>query len=161
VAWTAAWELRVLGEVARELLAIRLRSDQADYLLSPIVHRTIYVALHNTIDYKGFRSRFSFWPTELTRCSGIRPMNTFDPYIAAERAREAYRTTIAQFEPLLDGMEAEARDTARNLIQHYLGPDHKVTNMESFFAALVQALKAAREQGQVDCSDQMGISKPR
>jgi hypothetical protein len=88
-------------------------------------------------------------------------MNTFDPYIAAERAREAYRTTIAQFEPLLDGVEAEARETARNLIQRYLGPDHKVTNMESLFAALVQALKAAREQGQVDCSDQMRISKPR
>ena len=88
-------------------------------------------------------------------------MNTFDPYIAADRAREAYRTTIAQFEPLLDGMEAEARETARNMIQHYLGPDHKVTNIESFFAALVQALKAAREQGQVDCSDQIGISKPR
>jgi hypothetical protein len=87
-------------------------------------------------------------------------MNTFDPYIAAERAREAYRTTIAQFE-LLDGMEAEARETARNLIQRYLRPDHKVTNMESFFAALVQALKAAREQGQVDCYDQMGISKLR
>jgi hypothetical protein len=87
-------------------------------------------------------------------------MNTFDPYIAAERAREAYRTTIAQFEPLLDGMEAEA-ETARNLIQRYLRPDHKVTNMESFFAALVQALKAAREQGQVDCYDQMGISKLR
>ena len=90
-------------------------------------------------------------------------MNTFDPYIAAERAREAYRTTIAQFEPLLDGMEAEARETARNIIQHYLGPDHKVTNIErlSFFAALVQALKAAREQGQVDCSDQIGISRLR
>ena len=84
-------------------------------------------------------------------------MNTFDPYTAAERAREAYRTTIAQF----DGMEAEARETACNLIQRYLRPDHKVTNMESFFAALVQALKAAREQGQVDCYDQMGISKLR
>ena len=78
-------------------------------------------------------------------------MNTFDPYIAAERAREAYRKTIAQFEPLHDGMEAEARETARNLIQRYLSPDHKV-NLESLFAALVQALKAAREQGQVDCS---------
>ena len=88
-------------------------------------------------------------------------MNTFDPYIAAERAREAYRTTIAQFEPLLDGMEAEARETARNMIQHYLGPDHKVANIESFFAALVKALKAAREQGQVDCSDQIGISRLR
>lgn len=88
-------------------------------------------------------------------------MNTFDPYIAAERAREAYRKTIAQFEPLHDGMEAEARETARNLIQRYLSPDQKVTNMESLFAALVQALKAAREQGQVDRSDQLRISKPR
>ena len=74
-------------------------------------------------------------------------MNTFDPYIAAERAREAYRKTIAQFEPPQDSMEAEARETARNLIRRYLGPDHKVTNMESLFAALVQALKAARERG--------------
>ena len=47
VAWTAAWGLRVLGEVARELLAIRLRSDQADHLLSQLciapfmLHRTI------------------------------------------------------------------------------------------------------------------------
>lgn len=30
-------------------------------------------------------------------------MNTFDPYIAAERAREAYRKTMAQFEPVLEG----------------------------------------------------------
>ena len=52
-------------------------------------------------------------------------MNTFDPYIAAERAREAYRTTIAQFEPLLDGTEAEARETARNLaLFSHADPDH-------------------------------------
>ena len=58
-------------------------------------------------------------------CSGIRPMNTFDFYIAAERAREAYRTTIAQFEPLLDGTEAEARETARNLaLFSHADPDH-------------------------------------
>jgi hypothetical protein len=30
------------------------------------VRRTIYIALHNPIDYKGFRSRFSFWPIDLT-----------------------------------------------------------------------------------------------
>jgi len=126
------------------------------------VHRTIYVALHNTIDYKGFRSRFSFWPTDLTRVQRDKTdEHVRSLYCRRKRASEAYRTTIAQFEPLLDGVEAEARETARNLIQRYLGPDHKVTNMESLFAALVQALKAAREQGQVDCSDQMRISKPR
>ena len=31
-------------------------------------------------------------------CSGIRPMNTFDPYIAAERARETNRRWIAHKE---------------------------------------------------------------
>jgi hypothetical protein len=30
-------------------------------------------------------------------------------------------------------------------IQSYLGPDHKVINMQSFHAGLVQALKEARE----------------
>jgi phasin len=34
-------------------------------------------------------------------------MNTLDPYVAAERAREAYRKTMAQFEPILDGTVPE------------------------------------------------------
>jgi hypothetical protein len=37
-------------------------------------------------------------------------------------------------------INAEARVTAHGLIQGYLGPDHKVTNMQSFYSALVQAL---------------------
>jgi hypothetical protein len=51
----------------------------------------------------------------------------------------------AEFEARI---EAEARATAHGLIQGYLGPDHKVTNMQSFYSALVQALKAARIRGQ-------------
>lgn len=37
------------------------------------------------------------------------------------------------------------RARAHGLIQGYLGPDHKVINMRDFYSALVQALKAARE----------------
>ncbi len=47
-------------------------------------------------------------------------------------------------------MDDEARATAHALIQSYLGPDHKVMDMQSFYSSLVQALKAAREQGQAD-----------
>ena len=34
------------------------------------------------------------------------------------------------------------------LIQSYVGPDHKVLDMRSFFGALVAALRAAHELGQ-------------
>ena len=47
-------------------------------------------------------------------------------------------------------MDAEARATAHALIQSYLGPDQKVTDLRSFYSGLVQALKAARAQGQAD-----------
>jgi hypothetical protein len=53
-------------------------------------------------------------------------------------------------------MQAEARATAHGLIQGYLGPDHKVMHMPGFYGALVQALIAAREQGQVDASGNIG-----
>lgn len=53
-------------------------------------------------------------------------------------------------------MDTEARATAHALIQGYLGPDHKVLKMTDFYSALVQALKTAREQGQVDCSGEVG-----
>jgi len=46
--------------------------------------------------------------------------------------------------------EAEARAAAHALIQNHIGPDHKVLSMSEFFLALVQALKAARDQGQAD-----------
>jgi hypothetical protein len=47
--------------------------------------------------------------------------------------------------------DAEARRIALGLIQDYISPDYKVTDMQSFHSALVQALKAARIQGQDDC----------
>ena len=53
-------------------------------------------------------------------------------------------------------MEAEAREIAHGLIHGYLGPDDKVLDMPTFYSALVHAIKAAREQGQVDSSGQLG-----
>jgi hypothetical protein len=47
--------------------------------------------------------------------------------------------------------EADARQVANGLIQGHIGPDHKVTDMQNFHSALVQALKAARMKGQDDC----------
>lgn len=46
--------------------------------------------------------------------------------------------------------ESEVRATAHGLIQGYIGPDHKVIDMKSFYAALVYALKQAREKGRMD-----------
>jgi len=37
--------------------------------------------------------------------------------------------------------EDKARDTAKGLIQGYIGPDHKVIDMKTFYSALVQALR--------------------
>lgn len=34
-----------------------------------------------------------------------------------------------------------ARETAHELIQGYIGPDHKVIDMKAFFSALVQSEK--------------------
>jgi hypothetical protein len=39
---------------------------------------------------------------------------------------------------------------ATDLIQGYIGRDHKVINMTFFHSALSQALRQAREQGQLD-----------
>jgi hypothetical protein len=50
-------------------------------------------------------------------------------------------------------MDTEARETARGLIEDYLGPDHKVISMQGFSSALTQALKAAREKGRAERSD--------
>jgi hypothetical protein len=36
------------------------------------------------------------------------------------------------------------------LIQGYIGPDHKVINMQSFCSGLVQALRAARSRGEAE-----------
>jgi hypothetical protein len=40
--------------------------------------------------------------------------------------------------------EDEARETAKGLIQGYIGPDHKVIDIKAFYSALVQASKDAK-----------------
>lgn len=45
-----------------------------------------------------------------------------------------------------DDTDAKVRATARALIQGYLGPDRKITDIRAFFSALVQALKEAQER---------------
>jgi len=69
-----------------------------------------------------------------------------------DQAEEVTRL-IRQHEAIETQREAEARQVARGLIQGHIGPNHKVLNMQSFYRALVQALEAAREQGQADCPD--------
>ena len=44
----------------------------------------------------------------------------------------------------------DAKKTAYGLIQGYIGPDHQVMDMPSFYSALVQALQAAHQQGWKD-----------
>ena len=40
----------------------------------------------------------------------------------------------------------KAREIAKDLIQGYVGPDHKVIDMKAFYSALVQALTDASEK---------------
>lgn len=56
---------------------------------------------------------------------------------------------------LLERMKADADKKATALIQSYLGSDHKVIDMVAFHAGLSQALREAREQGQVDKSGEL------
>ena len=55
----------------------------------------------------------------------------------------------------MERMKADADKKATALIQSYLGPDHRVINMQSFHSGLSQALREAREQGQVDKSGEV------
>jgi len=43
--------------------------------------------------------------------------------------------------------DKEAQEIAHGLVQGYIGPDHRVMDMRSFFGALVQALQQAHMQG--------------
>jgi hypothetical protein len=47
----------------------------------------------------------------------------------------------------------DAQQIAQGLIQSYIGPDHRVMDMPSFYGALVQALMTAHEEGWKDRSD--------
>jgi hypothetical protein len=44
----------------------------------------------------------------------------------------------------------DAQQIAHGLIQGYIGPDHRVMDMQSFYRALVQPLQAAHQQGWKD-----------
>jgi hypothetical protein len=44
--------------------------------------------------------------------------------------------------------KTKSEQIAHGLIQSYIGPDHKVIDMPSFFGALVAALRAAHALGQ-------------
>jgi len=67
-----------------------------------------------------------------------------------EDQAEAVIRMVCEDSELEARMDADARATARALIQSYLGPDHKVMNMQNFYSGLMQALKAARARGQAD-----------
>ena len=44
----------------------------------------------------------------------------------------------------------DAQQIAHGLIHGYIGPDHRVMDMQSFYRALVQALQVAHQQGWKD-----------
>ena len=52
--------------------------------------------------------------------------------------------------------QTRAEQIVHGLIQSYIGPDHKVINMRAFFAALVSALRAARNDGRHADRDESG-----
>ena len=53
----------------------------------------------------------------------------------------------------------DAQQIAHGLIQGYIGPDHKVMDMPSFYSALVQALQAAHQQGWNDGAEAMAMKR--
>jgi hypothetical protein len=74
-----------------------------------------------------------------------------------EQAEEVARIVKAEAD-FQERMRAETSKMATALIQGYLGPDHKILDMPTFHSALSQALRQAREQGQVDRSgDLLGL----
>lgn len=62
-------------------------------------------------------------------------------------------TDIVEREVVLrEHMLSEAYKAATDLIDRFLDPEDKVTNLQNFRSALVKVLRDAREQGQVDLS---------
>jgi hypothetical protein len=53
----------------------------------------------------------------------------------------------------------QAQQIAQGLIQSFVGPDHRIMDMPSFYGALVQALQAAHEQGWKDRGDAENLTK--
>jgi hypothetical protein len=46
----------------------------------------------------------------------------------------------------------EAGEIVRGIIQSYIGPDHRVVDMQAFYGALVEALLKAHHQGWQECA---------
>jgi phasin len=110
-----------------------------------IVRCTIYVALHNKIGYKT-ASPGSPLPLNLPGHSEVTPMNNFDPQVAAEMAREAYRETIAQFEPA--ALEAAIPESVRTMAEKTVAQTRDVYErsklaLEAGLDAVEKALDAA------------------
>jgi hypothetical protein len=55
--------------------------------------------------------------------------------------------------------DKDAQQIAHGLIQGYIGPDHRVMDMSSFYGALVQALQEAHVKGWRDRSDAEKLAK--
>jgi hypothetical protein len=55
--------------------------------------------------------------------------------------------------------DKEARQIAHGLVQGYIGPDHRIMDMASFYRALVQALQAAHQQGWKDRAEAEALTK--
>jgi hypothetical protein len=55
--------------------------------------------------------------------------------------------------------EKEAGQIAHGLIQGYVGPDHRVMDMQNFYRALAQALQQAHQQGWRDRAEAETLAK--
>jgi hypothetical protein len=55
--------------------------------------------------------------------------------------------------------DKEAQQIAHGLIQGYIGPDHRVMDMQSFYGALVQALQEAHVKGWQDRANAENLVK--
>jgi type I site-specific restriction endonuclease len=65
-------------------------------------------------------------------------------------------TDIVEREVVLrEHMLSDAYRAATDLIDKFLDPECKVTNLQNFRSALAKALRDAREQGQVDLSGEV------
>jgi hypothetical protein len=58
-------------------------------------------------------------------------------------------------------MDAEARETAAALINRHIDPHSRIVDLASFLSALANAIKAAREQGHVDATGELGKAEIR
>jgi hypothetical protein len=69
-----------------------------------------------------------------------------------EQAHALARMVRAQ-EVLENRREAELRAIAHGLIQNHIGRNRRITHIQIFYTALVQALIGARAQAKMDCGE--------